>query len=97
MRSSREIRFCDTELDESPNTIAYALLALSSVAFEYEIGVIEDADGEIIVMYDEASGFEYVRMRVSPLMGTLLISILDRAGEELAATADGDEPWISKN
>lgn len=90
-----EIRFTDTDLDESPNTIAYALLALSAVAFDFEIAVVDDYDEEIIILRDETSGYEFVRMRVSPMMGTLLVSILDRTGMELAATQEGNEPWIS--
>lgn len=90
-----EIPFDQMGFDESPPTIAYTLLALAAAAFDFEIVALDDFDGEIIVVRDEDSGFEYLRMRVSPMMGMLLVSILDRTGKELAAIAQGDEPWIS--
>lgn len=82
-------------LDESPSTISYVLLALAAVAFDIEIVVLDDFYDEVVVLRDASSGYEYLRLRVSPGMGMLLVSILDRTGEEIASITEGNEPWIS--
>lgn len=93
-----QISFSDTEMDESPPTIAYALLTLLSAAFNLEFVILDDYDEEVIVVRDEDSGVEYVRLAVSPMMGMLLISVLNRTGEEIGKSlTEGDQPWILSN
>lgn len=89
--------FSDLGMDESPATIAYVLLSLTTAAFDTELVVEDDLFDEVVICRDRTSGFEYFRVRVSPMMGMLLISVLNQTGIEVSGLEVGDEPWISNN
>lgn len=92
-----ELRFDALGMDESPPTIAYVLLCLTTSAFNTEIAIEEDLDEEVIVLRDRETGFEYFHVRVSSMMGMLLIAVLNQTSEEMSALTMGDEPWISNH
>lgn len=91
-----ELRFNDMGMDESPPTIAYVLLALAAATFDAEIVIEDDLDEEVIVFRDTTSGFEYIRVRVSSMMGTLLASVLHATTQEISALIREDAPWTLK-
>lgn len=92
-----EIRFDLTDLDESPPTIAYVLLALSTLAFNYSLVVTDEYDGDLITATDEDSGLQYYSLKVSHMMGRFLVAVLEQTARELSGAGDGsEEPWTSK-
>jgi hypothetical protein len=92
------ILFEDTELEEGPHTIAYILLALSSLAFDFNLTVVEDFGQEIISVRDNDTDHEYFGLVVSPVMGRLLVSVLEGATKELREEEDDEgEEWPDSN
>jgi hypothetical protein len=82
------IDFDDTQLDESPCTIAYVLLAMCTTTFDCEVSVEWSLGEEYLTIRDEASGFEHFRLQVSPMMGRMLVSILEQTGEQISGSID---------
>jgi hypothetical protein len=94
---SNELPFDRLGMNESPPTIAYVMLSLTTAAFNTEIAIEEDYEGEVIVLRDRDSGFEYFRVRVSSMMGVLLVAVLNQTADEIGALTVGNEPWISNH
>ena len=74
-------RMADTELEESPPTIAYALIVLATAIYDFSI-VIED--DKYLAIVDDDSGMVLARLEIDPAFGPLMMAILHTTGEELS-------------
>lgn len=77
---SNRFRMADTEMEESPPTIAYALIVLLSAIYEFDI----TADGNELIIHDEETGAPMAILEVTPVWGELLVAVLQRANVEIA-------------
>lgn len=83
-----EIDFSDTHMDESPCTLAYVLVALCAHCFDFEVAVEWSMGEEYLTIRDDASGYEHFKVAVSPMMGRMLVSILEQTGVQISGSSE---------
>lgn len=75
-------RMSDTEMDESPPTIGYALLVLLSGIYDFDIHL----SGDELLIVDQDTGYLFATLEVDPIWGELLLSVLRQVSMEVAKT-----------
>lgn len=85
---SHRFRMSDTEMEESPPTIAYALIVLLSAIYSFDIMV----DGDEVVIQDEDTEMVMATLEVTPVFGELLVAILQRANIEIS-----ESQWTNRS
>lgn len=74
-------RMTDTNMEESPATMAYVLLVMASAYFDFDIHL----DDDLLSFVDDRTGEPLMSLEIDPAFGPLMMSVLMRTNEELAA------------
>lgn len=79
---SNRFRMADTDMEESPPTIAYTLLVLLSAIYDFDIHLF----GDELMITDDESGAVLAVLEVDPVWGELLLAVLSQANEEVSGS-----------
>lgn len=99
--SDHTFRVDSLDAEESPCTVSYALLTLMCAATYMSLTLEEEIDGDYIIVTNEMDGEVVFRLKVTYVMGQLLLSTLERVDSALRGEDDDDyeedEPWDLRN